>query len=149
MLFAISSSDEILFWSSFLTFSILWPYTSHNYFIVQLFVPSRYLCFGFYYTVLCVSAVLAISRCPSIYHTCAFISIWLKISSNFFLSWWPNYSSFFWAQPLLHNSKGNPSAGALNKCVFRKICRFCQCLVLSWNWYKVRPWLVRNISKNS
>ena len=42
--------------------------------------------FFFYHATLCISAVLAVDRCPSVRHSCIVLK-WLKIPSNFFSIW--------------------------------------------------------------
>jgi len=86
-------------------------------------------CFTFYFyrATLCVSAVFAVARCPSVrLSRWCIVSTRLKISSNFFVSPVAPPFSFFDPQRRYPIPKGNHSPGAQNIILgYRKLLQVC------------------------
>ena len=104
----------------------------------------------FYRATLCVSAVLAVGRCP-VYLSNTFMYCIETAKDIITLSSRPGSPiiPFFSAHSALHNARGTPSCARALILVEWEIALFGQCLAIAWKRNKIGLRLLGNVNKNS
>ena len=106
----------------------------------------------FHRATLCVSAVFAVVRCPSVSLTCwCIVSTRLKISSNFFLDpvGCSHITSCFWLQRQYSIPRRTSSAGTQSTRGWENYAIFGWNRRLSRKRYEIGPWLLWNVNRKS